>query len=272
MTTKRNTLPTRRRSLAVIPAALAIGLLSAVPASAGSFPPTTGYFGNQVIGTQSPVRTMFFKKASSNSVGYNNSRYVATIENLEVGEVNFKVVSNTCDPDGDPPLTGTCEVGVIFAPDTVGFKTSGMRMSRDGHPEGWMRLSGRGITPPPPLPLGIPPITQPSMTPKSHDFGSTIVGTLGSSKEFVFKAGTGPGNPSVQEIALFPSAHYNIISDTCTGKALGKGQTCKLAVRFEPGSLGLKPTSLLVASDQGQVSSSLAGKGVARPKGTLTPG
>ncbi len=111
MTTKRNTLPTRRRSLAVIPAALAIGLLSAVPASAGSFPPTTGYFGNQVIGTQSPVRTMFFKKASSNSVGYNNSRYVATIENLEVGEVNFKVVSNTCDPDGDPPLTGTCEVG-----------------------------------------------------------------------------------------------------------------------------------------------------------------
>jgi len=164
---------------------------------------------------------------------------------------------------------------IRFTPDTLGDKKATLRVEGEGVKDyGTADLSGRG-TPPllPPLQLGTPPIVQPSMTPKSHDFGSTIVGTLGSSKEFVFKAGTGPGNPSVQEIALFPnSAHYNIISDTCTGKTLGKGQTCKLAVRFEPGSLGLKPTSLLVASDQGQVSSSLAGKGVARPKGTLTPG
>ena len=85
------------------------------------------------------------------------------------------------------------------------------------------------------------------MTPKSHYFGSTIVGTLGNFKEFVFKAGTGPGNPSVQEIALFPnSAHYNIISDTCTGKTLGK--TCKLAVRFKARVAG--PQAVVAARGQ----------------------
>lgn len=271
MKSKRNILAIRRRSLAVIPAALTIALLSAVPASASGFSTFLTTFSDRAIGTKSPVVTMHFEKLKWNydTDATNDWRYSATIEDGldSAGSTgNFKVVSNTCDPVGDPPMTSTCEVGVVFGPDTLGIKYAIVRMTSFEPNDGTAQVTGRGIMPT--LPLGTPPIVQPSMTPKSHYFGSTIVGTLGNSQEFVFKAGNGPGNPSVQDIALFPnSAHYNIISDNCTGKTLGAGQTCNLVVRFKPTALGLKSTSLLVASGQGQVSSSLAGTGIVRPFG-----
>jgi hypothetical protein len=282
MTTKRNTFVTRRRSLAVTSAALAIGLLSAVPASAGTLTPQKVSFGDQAIGTQSVAVEMEFRKEDPDNSGHsetNSDRYVATIEFNGSFEDNFEVVYNTCAPPAAPaPETDRCQVGVVFAPQTVGSKSARLRVEKDEFQLHMDRaealLTGEGKPPPlaAPLPVGTPPIVPPSISPALADFGSTIVGTHGNIKPFLFSAGTGAGNPSVQDVGLFPSTHYKIIGDSCTGKTLAKGATCWLYVRFTPGSLGLKLASLLVANGQGQASSTLTGTGIPRPIAILLPG
>ena len=132
---------------------------------------------------------------------------------------------------------------------------------------------GRGVWQIPLATAGIQ-LTTATLDPASIDFGAQPEGSA-SSLQTVTLTNTGG-------IALVPTAtaigganagDFTIASDGCTGKQLNSGARCEVALVFTPYALGDRSATLTVSANVqgGQLSASLAGKGLAPGKIKLMP-
>jgi hypothetical protein len=113
--------------------------------------------------------------------------------------------------------------------------------------------------PPHPAPLAIPdppappgagvPNLKPS--PPGHDFGTVVLGHASAPTTLtVTNVGTGPSKAIAVDNPLplpnMPPGQFSVVSDMCSGKALGVGASCSYAVTFHPTTSGQKVALVMV--------------------------
>jgi len=176
----------------------------------------------------------------------------AVASNVTGDAADFNVAS-TC---GASLAAGaSCTVSVSFAPQTEGNKTA--TVSLTATPGGTISatVTGRGLS------LGDIVASDPS-----HNFGSTMAGTTGSSETFTFTNGGG-GPTGVLSTALggTNASSFSIVpgSNGCQGITLASGASCTVTVEFAPATEGAKTASLTVNGNPG-------GSAVVSLEGTAT--
>ncbi|HGG59843.1 MAG TPA: OmpA family protein, partial [Gammaproteobacteria bacterium] len=99
-------------------------------------------------------------------------------------------------------------------------------------------------------------------------FDDTIVGATGNSLTFTF---TNNGSAPVTLGAAAIDPGFNITANNCeSGKVLAPGDSCEVAVQFEPVATGLNATNLTIDSSAGPASASMAGEGLPSPEPVLS--
>jgi hypothetical protein len=117
-------------------------------------------------------------------------------------------------------------------------------------------------------------LTSATLDPASIDFGAQPEGSA-SSIQTATLANTGgiALAPTATAIGGANAGDFTIASDRCTGKQLNSGATCDVELVFAPGALGDRSAALSVSANVqgGQLSTALAGKGLAPGNIKLTP-
>jgi hypothetical protein len=132
---------------------------------------------------------------------------------------------------------------------------------------------GRGVWQIPLATAGIQ-LTTATLDPASIDFGAQAEGSA-SSVQTVTLANTGgiALAPTATAIGGANAGDFTIATDGCTGKQLNSGARCEVELVFTPGALGDRSATVTVSANVqgGQLSASLAGKGLAPSKIKLMP-
>jgi hypothetical protein len=128
------------------PQTVALKGISTAPAPEVSFAPASLEFGNQAQGTSSAVRVVVFSNAGSGTLNINSQ---ITINGATGDEFHIQPTKNSC-PTGTWQLAPktSCEIGVVFAPVTIGAKSAQITIVDDaaGSPHSIV-LSGTGAPP-----------------------------------------------------------------------------------------------------------------------------
>src|SRR3984893_5131624 len=128
--------------------------VSTAPVPVVSFAPASLAFGNQTQGTSSAVRVIVLTNAGSATLNVNSE---IGINGPSKDEFHIQAVKNSC-PIGSWQLApkASCEIGVVFAPATIGVKSAQISIVDDaaGSPHS-IELSGTG-TPPQNIPKSEP--------------------------------------------------------------------------------------------------------------------
>jgi hypothetical protein len=116
---------------------------STAPGPVASVVPTSLAFGNQAQGTSSDIRVIVLTNAGSGTLNINSE---ITINGPTPDEFIIRTVKNGC-PSGTWQLApnASCDVGVVFAPATIGVKSAQISIVDDaaGSPHS-IELSGTG--------------------------------------------------------------------------------------------------------------------------------
>jgi hypothetical protein len=119
---------------------------STTPAPVMSIIPVSVAFGNQTAGTPSGVRVIVLTNAGGATLNINSE---ISINGATSDEFHFHPVKNAC-PAGTSQLApkASCEIGVVFAPNTLGVKSAQVSVVDDaaGSPHS-IQLSGTGTPP-----------------------------------------------------------------------------------------------------------------------------
>jgi hypothetical protein len=109
---------------------------------------------------------------------------------------------------------------------------------------------------------------------RAHDFGDTLVGGIAvSAPVMVTNTGGATSGPLAVVLVGADAAHFDVVGDACSGKALASGASCVVVVTFAPAAAGDRAASLTVdASPGGTVSAALIGRGLLPGALTITPG
>ncbi|HEX3737800.1 MAG TPA: choice-of-anchor D domain-containing protein, partial [Solirubrobacterales bacterium] len=157
----------------------------------------------------------------------------------------------------------SCEVEVEFEPSALGVREATLKVSQESGPTVEVELSGEGV-----------PNPAATLTPATQDFGSHPAGGgSGPTETFTLKS-TGTTALHLGSVTIEGSGagEFDIGPDLCTGETLEPGESCQVAVTFEPGSIGAKEATLVVASDApGTLESELTGQGAPNPGIAVTP-
>jgi hypothetical protein len=166
----------------------------------------------------------------------------------------------------------TCTVTVTFTPRTLGTgtgttKTGTLTVTSPYAANATKALSGTAVSP---LTISAHDVASTAEDPLVSG-GCTFTGATGTTSAlcaFGSRAVTTPttttfrsetltfenaaGSPTtgtlVADITQADAGNYKIVNDTCTGKTLAGGATCKVTVRFSPASTGTKNTASLILS------------------------
>jgi hypothetical protein len=117
--------------------------ISTAPGPVASFVPASLAFGNQPQGTSSAVRIIVLTNAGNGTLNINSQ---ISINGPAAGEFRIQAVKNGCPSDtGQLAPKTSCEIGVVFAPATLGVKTAQVLIVDDaaGNPHS-IKLSGTG--------------------------------------------------------------------------------------------------------------------------------
>lgn len=147
----------------------------------------------------------------------------------------------------------TCTFAITFAPTMAG--QAGGSVSASASPGGTAvaTLTGNGVV----------PGTLTAM-PSPHDFGSAIVGMMGTAYTFTVTSSVATGMLTAA-IAGTDKSSFTIVqtADNCTGAMLGVGGQCTIDVRFDPQVSGSLLASLRVSDGTvSQAFASLTGVGL----------
>jgi len=165
--------------------------------------------------------------------------------------------STTCVVPQTLATSASCAVTSSFAPIALGPQSTTIYICDDagGNPR-TLTLIGNGVPPPPA-----------TISPPSHDFGSTVVNAISPSQGFTVS------NPGPLSITLTPfsvTPPFQIISNTC-GPSLAPAAACAVVVEYAPTALGPSSGSVASTASSGGVSAALAGTGVPPPPATIAP-
>jgi HYDIN/CFA65/VesB-like, Ig-like domain len=128
------------------PQSVSLKGLSTAPGPVASFAPANLVFGNQPQGTSSAVRLIVFTNAGSGILNINSP---ISINGPAAGEFLIQAVRNGCPSDtGQLAPKAGCQIGVVFAPATLGGKSAQVLIVDDapGSPHS-IELSGTGTPP-----------------------------------------------------------------------------------------------------------------------------
>jgi hypothetical protein len=160
----------------------------------------------------------------------------------------FPVAAGTCTGALNPlPPGQSCVAEITFAPQGApGFKSASLVVTLTSTASQTVALSGQATSP-----LGL--------TPASHAFGSTMVGTTSAVQSFsLVNDGASPLGP----VSVAVAAPFAIVGDGCTGVTLTPGGgTCSLGVRFAPTATGPAMDMLSASAGGFTVTAALDGTG-----------
>lgn len=206
-------------------------------------------FGSAAVGTFSPVRAITL----TNSGDLPGAFFIAVIAGGASG--SFDLVDEDCTSTPVMPAA-SCTVNVRFSPQGVGVKSARLALFGEGEGGTMVMLTGAGTA-----------SATPAMTlmPSSIDFGRQTIGTKSSGHYLSFhNDGAAPVELGSAAIVGDDLDQFKLAGDTCSGTILAAGGECLLRVRFTPDSTGAKAATLRIDGEEGALSASLAGLGIAR--------
>lgn len=217
--------------------------------------PSSRNFGSVVSGSMSTSVDFQVR----NTGGVATSNITAALSGADASE--FAIVSDLCS---GAPLAGgaTCTISVQFTAGTAGAKTATLTATAGA-------LSAMATLTATSSPLGA--IT---ITPATHDFGRSTVGTATGGTTFtVTNTGGSTIGPMVVGVAGTNPTDFPIGSNTCAGTMLTAGGTCTVAVSFNPSAIGARDATLTAngTGASGAGSAALTGIGDTAPMIVVTP-
>lgn len=146
----------------------------------------------------------------------------------------------------------SCAATIAFEPRGVGAKAA--TVSIFGAGEGALQLSVEGTA----------TAAQMSLTPGARDFGAVVMGDAGPVQTFELRnESPDPYTVDAATLAGADVGEFQVRSDACTEAVLEPGDSCAVAVRFDPESSGPKAAALRLRGAGGVSVARLAGEGVA---------
>jgi hypothetical protein len=210
-----------------------------IPLTGGLAPlgvlPTFLSFGNEVVGTTSPAKTVTLTNTSTGTL------QISTI--MPSGD--FAISANTCGAT----LAGkkSCKVSITFTPMALGKLT------------GTLTFTDNAINSPQTVPLSGTGVKPATLTPASTVYAQQIVGTTSAAKTFTLTNNQPVG---LTGIAISTTGHFSVSATTC-GASLNTKANCTISVTFSPTQTGTQTGQLVVhdsASNNPQTSN-LTGAG-----------
>ncbi len=171
--------------------------------------------------------------------------------NASVGDTKDFELDGNCTTS--LPRHQTCTLEVTFSPVAKGERRATLRVRPVGIPSLTASLTGIGKSLPP------------TLSPRSHDFGSVEIFTSSDPFSFTLRAGSEALRPQAQ---LSATKDFKL-AKTCNTKLAAK-ETCALDVIFTPVAEGTRSATLTVNAGGSTLTSSLTGIGKILPP-TLTP-
>ncbi len=202
-----------------------------------TFSPISLSFGNEAIDTTSAAKTVTLTNTGT-----------ATLDITSIAitlGTNFAISSNTC---GATLAAGkTCKVKVTFTPTELGAATGTLSFTDNasGSPQ-TVSLTGTGEA-------------QATLTPSSHSFPKTKVGSTSAAYSFTLRNNLAT---TLTGVSYSTKAPFAVSASTCT-VTLESKKSCTISVTFSPTKTGTATGSLTVvnsANDSPQTSS-LTGTG-----------
>jgi hypothetical protein len=197
--------------------------------------PTSLSFGNEVVGTTSPARTVTLKNTGTGT--------------LEISSItpsgDFTISANTCRAT----LAGkkSCEVSITFTPMALGKRT------------GTLTFTDNAVNSPQTVPLAGTGVKPATLTPASAVYAPQNVGTTSAAKTFTL---TNNQPVDLTGIAISTTGHFAVSATTCEASLNAKAN-CTISVNFSPTETGTQTGQLIVqdsASNNPQTSN-LTGTG-----------
>ena len=166
-----------------------------------------------------------------------------------------------------PTVTGSCThcwLGVVFIPKSAGTTLSGLSLTSvaGGLPEN-LALVGMGA-----------PLTGLVLTPATPDFGTVPLGSRSAPVLFTLVNLSSPATAVIiQDVSV--SGDFELVANTTVGTpcqgTLPSGAACFLAVRFVPGTTGVRSGMLTVTTGTGSVAAPLMASAAEDPGIGLSP-
>lgn len=228
-----------------------------VPAPQASLSASTLAFGSQTVGGLYPARTVTLTNTGT--------------ANLVTTKIAVAGATFTLDAAAACPATlapaASCDIPIDFNPAAAGVDYAGslsLVSNAAGSPHG-VALTGRGTAAAVPLLAWSPAAAQ-------LDFGLVTAGTV-SPVQSLGLLNNGPGGvilTLVNAVGVDASA-FAVAPGSCPiGTPLFAGRSCRIDIRYAPGSAGSKVAALQVASNGSAPSSvALGGTGLGSPTSAL---
>jgi Abnormal spindle-like microcephaly-assoc'd, ASPM-SPD-2-Hydin len=201
-------------------------------------------FGEIAVGS-SRTRELTLTNDGHLPVGF----FIAIVSGGDVAD--FHLIEESCTGHLIEPGE-SCVAEVRFAPTSAGAKQA--TMSFFGNGEGGMQvpIEGSAVAP------------QVSLTPSARDFGAVSAGATGPVQVLQLRnESASPYRVDAATLAGADLGEFAIRADECTEAVLAPGDTCAVAVRFQPESAGAKAATLRLRSVAGVTVARLSGEGIA---------
>jgi len=190
--------------------------------------PTSLSFGNQLVGTTSPSKSVTMSNTGTTTLTINSISITGT------NAVDF-AETNTCG--GSLAAGANCTISVTFTPQTAGSLSASVSVSDNapGSPQ-TVSLTGTG--------------TQPavSLSPTSLTFSTQLVGTSSASKP-VTLTNTGTATLTITSISVTGADPTDFSETNTCGSGLAAGASCTINVTFKPTVKGTRTASVSVADN-----------------------
>ena len=190
-------------------------------APGASLSPSILSFGNVVVGSTSPVKSVTLSNPGAATLTINSITTTG----------DFAVSSTTC---GATLAQGkNCKINLTFTPSALGSRTGSLKVSDNavGSPQS-ASLSGTGTA-------------AATLTPTSASFPKTKVGAQSAAKTFTL---TNKQKVSLTGISAATTGNFNITGTTC-GSSLAAKAKCTFSVVFVPTKIGVQTGTLQVSDD-----------------------
>ncbi len=153
------------------------------------------------------------------------------------------------------PLASTCQILVVFSPTTVGQYAATLTIVDQAGTQISTLTGTRVASTPPAAP-------EAALTAASANFNSVATGSSSAAQTFTL-ANAGNAPLSITSVALTGAnaSSFQLGADTCS-TTLAAGDSCTIAVTFDPASTGSFTASLSVTDAVGTQTSALTGTGV----------
>jgi len=208
------------------------------PSTTVTLSPASLSFGNQAVNTTSAAKTVTLKNTGTATL--NNTSIAIT-----AGNSYFAISKNTCG--ATLPAGNACTVSITFTPPELAAETGTLTFTNNasGSPQ-TVSLTGTGVA-------------QATLTPSSHKFSKTKVGSTSAAYKFTVKNNL---NTTLTGISFSTSAPFAVSTSTCS-TTLDSKKSCTISVTFSPTATGTATGTLTLkdsANDSPQTAS-LSGTG-----------